>query len=84
MPLYDYSCLDCGGTCEVLHAASKLHPPCPSCGSMNLKKMMSAHSSLSGVSTNTFPGQGDTSCCGTTPMSAGCSGPGSCCGKPPI
>jgi hypothetical protein len=46
-----------------------------------LKKLVSAHSSMSGPHKNRMPGLGDTSCCGSSPGEAGCAGPGSCCGK---
>ena len=81
MPLFDYSCQDCGETSEVLITDSKDQPQCKSCGSVNLKKMISAHSPLSGASVTKLPGPGDTACCGSTPTDAGCAGPGSCCGK---
>ena len=81
MPLYDYLCLKCGEVSEILVHSSDDRPECQACGSGELKKMMSAHSSLSGASTSGFPGPGDTACCGSTPAGAGCAGPGSCCGK---
>ena len=81
MPLYDYLCQDCGETSEILITASSERPQCRSCNSLNLKKMISAHSSLSGASVSSFPGPGDTACCGSNPTTAGCAGPGSCCGK---
>jgi putative FmdB family regulatory protein len=81
MPLFDFVCSDCGETSEVLIATSGDRPECRVCGSMNLKKMISAHSSLSGTTRSAFPGPGDTACCGSSPNQAGCAGPGSCCGK---
>ena len=81
MPLYDYLCVDCGKISEILIAGDAYRLKCNSCGSTNLKKMLSAPSSLSGIQTNRMPSAGDTSCCGSNPASAGCSGPGSCCGK---
>jgi putative FmdB family regulatory protein len=81
MPLFDYLCLGCGESSEVLVTGSEEKPQCPSCGSHNLKKLLSAHSSLSGPNKKSLPGSGDTACCGTTPTEAGCAGPGSCCGK---
>ncbi|MBN1626384.1 MAG: zinc ribbon domain-containing protein [Deltaproteobacteria bacterium] len=81
MPLYDYECLDCGKLSEILIANAGDQPQCQSCGSKNLKKMISAPSSLTGASANGFPGPGDTTCCGSNPATAGCAGPGSCCGK---
>ncbi len=81
MPIYDYLCMDCGEVCEMLVTSSDASPECTACGGQELKKMMSAHSSLSGVSGSKFPGAGDTACCGTSPAEATCAGPGSCCGK---
>ncbi len=82
MPLYDYLCLDCGKTSEILITGSADIPRCTSCGGKSLKKLLSAHSSMSGRSKNSLPGLGDTACCGSSPgAGAGCAGPGSCCGK---
>ena len=81
MPLFDYLCLDCGQTIEVLVAGSTDHPTCESCGSSKLKKLLSAPASMSGVAKQTMPGPGDTACCGTSPSQASCAGPGSCCGR---
>lgn len=81
MPLFDFVCSDCGETSEILITTSDDQTICRSCGSINLKKMISAHSSLSGKVRTTFPGPGDTACCGSNPGQGGCAGPGSCCGK---
>lgn len=81
MPLFDFLCADCGHVAEVLVANDKTTVFCQQCGSGNLKKLMSAHSSLSGNASGAMPGPGDTSCCGSSPGHAGCAGPGSCCGK---
>jgi putative FmdB family regulatory protein len=84
MPLFEFLCVECGATSEVLVASSDESPTCKACGSMNLKKLLSAPSSLSGVSRQGVPGSGDTACCGSSPAHAGCAGPGSCCGKNPF
>ena len=81
MPLFDYMCLECGELSEVLVSGEGDSPRCRTCGSDNLKKLLSAHSSFSGSSRSSLPGPGDTSCCGSSPVEAGCAGPGSCCGK---
>jgi putative FmdB family regulatory protein len=83
MPIHDFLCLDCGEASEVLVLGSSREPECRGCGSRNLKKLLSAHSSYSGSgrSSDRLPGSGDTTCCGTSPGMAGCAGPGSCCGK---
>jgi putative FmdB family regulatory protein len=81
MPLYDYLCEDCGKVSEQLMTASSDQSQCPFCGSLKLKKLMSAHSSYAGASQTRLPGAGDTGCCGLQPHQADCQGPGSCCGK---
>jgi putative FmdB family regulatory protein len=83
MPLYDYLCLNCGKLSEILVVNTSVQPQCDSCGSINLKKMLSAPSSLSGILQHRVPGAGDTACCGSSPGHSGCAGPGSCCGKMP-
>lgn len=81
MPLFDFLCSECGKISEVLITSSDESPICTACGSMKLKKLLGAPSSLSGAARQGFPGPGDTSCCGTSAIRAGCAGPGSCCGK---
>lgn len=81
MPIFDYLCQDCGKTSEILIAGANHPQQCRFCGSRNMKKLLSAHSSMSGVTKKSIPGLGDTTCCGSSPGSAGCAGPGSCCGK---
>jgi len=82
MPLFDYLCLDCGKSSEVLITGSGQTPSCGGCGSRNMKRLLSAPSSMSGSPRTGMPGPGDTACCGSAPgQAAGCAGPGSCCGK---
>jgi putative FmdB family regulatory protein len=81
MPLFDYLCVDCGKITEFLVTTADRNPECSACGSSSLKKLLSAHSSLSGAGNSKMPGTGDTACCGSNPVQAGCAGPGSCCGK---
>jgi putative FmdB family regulatory protein len=82
MPLFDYQCKDCGKLNEILLVGTTKSPKCNYCGSRNLKKLLSAHSSISGPGKKNMPGPGDTACCGSSPGEAdGCAGPGSCCGK---
>ena len=83
MPLFDYLCMDCGAVSEILITPSGDEPRCGSCGGHKLKRMLSAHSTLSGTVKSGLPGSGDTACCGSSPDLAGCAGPGSCCGKDP-
>lgn len=82
MPLYEFKCEDCGEQNEILILGTQDDPACKSCGSTNMTKQISAHSSMSGPGKNSMPGIGDTACCGSSPgQAAGCAGPGSCCGK---
>lgn len=81
MPLFEFLCLDCGKTTEVLVTPSDDGPVCGECGSGHLKKLLSAPSTLSGTPSASLPGPGDTACCGSAPGHAGCAGPGSCCGR---
>jgi len=81
MPLFDYHCEKCGNVSEVLLNVSSGPPHCVCCGSSKMKKLVSAHSALSGAPSSKLPGAGDTGCCGSQPHQAECRGPGSCCGK---
>ena len=81
MPLFEYLCMDCGELNEIIVSKTDDQAECKKCGSINLKKMLSAPSPLSGTQNNRIPGAGDTACCGSSPVHAGCAGPGSCCGK---
>lgn len=82
MPIFDFLCEDCGKTSEILISSSNDHTECGNCGSKKIKKLLSAHSSMSGTAKTSIPGPGDTSCCGSTPGEAtDCTGPGSCCGR---
>ncbi|HAO21228.1 MAG: FmdB family transcriptional regulator [Desulfobacteraceae bacterium IS3] len=81
MPLFDYQCLDCGQASELLAISSEDVLKCRSCGSSNLKKLISTPSSASGPPKNRLPGHGDTGCCGSSPGHGNCAGPGSCCGR---
>ena len=47
MPIFDFLCLDCGETSELLIAGSGETPRCKTCGGHNLKKLFYDHSSLS-------------------------------------
>lgn len=81
MPMYDIHCEHCGKSGEILVAHANAPLICPSCGSTDTRRLLSATSSLTGKSTRSVPGAGDTTCCGSAPDVAGCAGPGSCCGK---
>lgn len=81
MPIYEIACSDCNFKGELIVASQNDSLQCPECGSKHIQKLMSATSSLTGKTTQQFPGPGDTSCCGGSPAEASCAGPGSCCGK---
>ena len=81
MPLYDYHCQACGIVNEILVNGTSGLPGCSYCGSANVKKLISAHSSLSGAPSTRLPDAGDTGCGGSQPNQADCQGPGICCGK---
>ncbi len=81
MPIYEIACKECFQVSEVLVPSADQPVACPGCGSVQTERLMSATSSLTGRNTASFPGAGDTTCCGNAPGAAGCAGPGSCCGK---
>ena len=83
MPLFEFRCQACNTEMELLVLGSQDQPQCTHCGSTDLTKLMAAHSSASGPSTQgAMPGLGDTACCGSAPgQKTGCAGPGSCCGR---
>lgn len=81
MPIFEYKCLKCNTNMDIIVSSNSSELKCINCGSTELKKLISAHSSLSGSNNNSMPGPNDTACCGSSPQNAGCAGPGSCCGK---
>lgn len=81
MPIYEIRCPECGFQGEVLVPTAASLLACPSCACAGPEKLISATSSLSGASRSPVPGPRDHGCCGSTPVDAGCAGPGSCCGK---
>lgn len=81
MPIFEITCHSCGGRGEILVVHGDDELLCPHCGSHKTDKLMSATSSSTGRTGPMYPGAGDNTCCGNRPSEAGCSGPGSCCGK---
>ncbi len=81
MPIFDITCLDCGRTGECITLGQDAPCLCPACGSARVSRNLSAPSTLTGKAPMNRPGPSDRACCGSTPNTAGCSGPGSCCGK---
>jgi len=62
MPIYIFRCQECGNVCEFLLPGSSGNekPVCRSCGSQNMRRLMSAPSLLRN------PTDSSTTCCGRT------------------
>ncbi len=69
MPIYEYSCRDCGNEFETLVRASSV-PDCPSCHSTELEKKLSVFATASAP--DPAPAAGPCGSCGNP------GGPGSC------
>ena len=61
MPIYEYRCLECGDTSEMLLRSGNESIECPSCGSKNLQKVFSASYNIR--MSASMPGR---TCCGRT------------------
>ncbi len=59
MPVYEYRCLECGETSEMLLRSGNESIECPSCGSKNLEKLFSASYNIR--MSASMPGR---TCCG--------------------
>ena len=70
MPIYEYSCKDCGTEFETLVRASSV-PDCPSCHSTDLEKKLSVFATA-GSTPEAAPAAGPCGSCGNP------GGPGSC------
>ncbi len=81
MPIYEVRCRVCGQVGEALQLQQGEDLVCPACGARDVERLMSAPSDLTGRTPQAVPGPRDRACCGATPSTAGCAGPGSCCGK---
>ncbi len=74
MPLYDYKCADCSHRFELLVGQTMEGPKmlCPSCGSRNIKRILSTFSVSSGQgspsSGNDFGGSCTGGTCPTCPV----------------
>ena len=80
MPIYEFECVDCGQRTEILMASTETDlVVCNSCGSRNLKKLLSAYAVVS--SDRGFPQNPADRCCGADAPPGTCAGPGSCCGR---
>jgi putative FmdB family regulatory protein len=49
MPMYDFSCSQCGKDFEELVPRDYREVPCPACGSINTKRQLSLFSSRTGA-----------------------------------
>ncbi|MFC1837026.1 zinc ribbon domain-containing protein [Thermodesulfobacteriota bacterium] len=78
MPIYEYTCTDCGAVSELLVGIGRNadDPSCRTCGGTALERIMSA-SAISVKDSGTPAG---STCCGSNPSDTGCT-PGSCCGS---
>lgn len=73
MPIYEYSCTDCGTKFEELvHRITNDTLPCPQCSSKNTQKLMSV---LGGIAMK----QGALSCQSACPSAGACSAAGGGC-----
>lgn len=85
MPIFEYKCSACNKDFEILQLPGhNSEPKCPECGSVNLKKLISAPFLPSSVGR---PANDDIKCCGSSSDKECGSGakdctPGSCCGQP--
>jgi len=73
MPIFEYKCEECNSKFELLHKSSANNEEitCPSCSSVNNKKLFSAFSaSVSGSSS--YGDSCSTGSCGTMPSYGGC------------
>ena len=79
MPIYEYVCRGCSNLFEELGSDAD-SPACPHCGSLNVRRLLSAPAELTGRERNATPDAQGHGCCGSRPGDKGCV-PGSCCGK---
>lgn len=65
MPIYEYRCVDCGGSFEALVSASRPEAECPSCHGANLSRELSVFASARSVGGSAGPpmGAGGGGCC---------------------
>ena len=82
MPIYEYKCNECGGVQEVLHTSMRdvESVKCPSCGSEDLARLISAFNvSMGGTSNKGLTCCGKEERCSTPPCSVGRHAGGSSC-----
>jgi putative FmdB family regulatory protein len=66
MPIYDYRCDKCGSTYDVLHKVREVNEDvvCPSCGSKDHTRLLSAPMVNTRGNSTDVPACGDASRCG--------------------
>lgn len=74
MPIFEYRCEDCNSKFELLHKSSVESEEiiCPSCNSVNNKKLFSSFSASVGSGSSYNSGSCSTGNCGSTPSYGGC------------
>ena len=77
MPIYEYTCQECGSEFEHLHRSGE-EAACPSCGQTRLTKRFSVPAAHSGGSSEPSCGAAEAGLCNP----GGCCGQG--CGLPPM
>jgi len=65
MPIYEYRCVDCGGSFEALVSASRPQAECPSCHGANLNRELSVFASARSTGGSASPpvAAGGGGCC---------------------
>lgn len=61
MPIFDYRCKECGEISEILLRSEDAEVRCPSCGSGDMERLVSASRTIKMGASST-----DTTCCGKT------------------
>ena len=67
MPIYEYACGKCGATFKHLHRSfDEPKPPCPECGSVDVKKLFSSFAVKSAkgpCGVDSCPAESGHTCC---------------------
>ncbi|HXF57162.1 MAG TPA: zinc ribbon domain-containing protein [Actinomycetota bacterium] len=62
MPVYEFRCADCGESFDRLLPLRAAEPPCPACGSANVRRLISLIAGLAGSASGS--GSPDGCACG--------------------
>ena len=82
MPIYEYTCLECDGSFEVMHRSPGGEKVvCPECGSAKIRKNFSYFAARVGSSVDIGACSGGR--CGTGNSGSACPS-GGCCGMTPV